>query len=93
MSHTYYDKQASSRPTLTTTTTGNMTKASAQTYQIRVAATAAGILTINDSSSTTTSVTQPVFVNIVAAAVGEYFTITPGQWYLPAANMFVTEMS
>ena len=74
----YWGKQPGSRPTLTTTTTAVPTKAGAQTYQLRVAATAAGLFGIFDSSSTSAG---GVVVQIAAATVGEYFTITPGQWY------------
>ncbi len=68
-----------------------MTKAGPQTYQLRVAATAlaTGHLIIADSSSTAVAVLLP----LATAFRGEYVTITPGQWYLPAPSMFVTEMS
>jgi hypothetical protein len=32
-------------------------------------------------------------VPISANVVGEYFAVTPGQWYLPGAGMSVTEVS
>jgi hypothetical protein len=87
-----WGKQRSSRPTFTTTSTGNPTKSGTQTYQIRVSATAAGSLAICDTSSTSTAVSAVVMVPF-NATVGEYITVTPGQWYLPAPNMTVTEVS
>lgn len=85
----YWGKQLSSRPTLTTTTTANATKAGAQTYQLRVITSAAANLGIADSSSTA----AVLFVPISANMAGEYFSIVPGQWYTPGAGMSVTEMS
>ncbi len=88
---TNYIKQPSSRPVLTSTSTSNPTKAGPFTVQIRVVGSAAGNLGIADSSST--SVSAPVLVPIVANMVGEYFAITPGQWYSLGAGMSVTEMT
>jgi hypothetical protein len=85
----YWGKQLSSRPTLTTTTTANATKAGPQTYQLRVITSSASNLFIADSSSTGTGVAVPISANVV----GEYFSITPGQWYLPGGAMSVTELS
>ena len=86
----YWGKQLASRPTLTTTTTANATKAGTQTYQLRVVTSAAGNLGVGDSSTTSTAW---LFVPIVAVTIGEYFAVTPGQYYLPCAGMSVTEMS
>jgi hypothetical protein len=83
-----WDKQRASRPTLTTTTTANATKAGPQTYQLRVFTSSAASLTIADSSGGT-----GVAIPIGAGVAGEYFAITPGQWYTPGAGMSVTEMS
>jgi hypothetical protein len=88
MSQMSYFKQPSSRPILTTTSTANATKANAQTYQLRVFTSAAASLSIGDSSSAT-----GVSVPFGAGVVGEYITITPGQWYTPGAGMSVTEMT
>jgi hypothetical protein len=88
MSQMSYYKQASSRPTLTTTTTANATKAGPQTYQLRVFTSSAANLSIGDSSGTV-SVTVPIAANVA----GEYLTISPGQWYTPGAGMSVTEMT
>ncbi len=85
----YWDKQNSSRPILTTTSTANAFKAAAETYQIRVITSAAGNLQLADSSSTTTVLFVPISANVA----GEYFTISPGQWVTPCAGMSVTEMS
>jgi hypothetical protein len=82
-------KQPSSRALLTTTTTANPTKAGAQTYQLRVFTSSAANIGIADSSSTAVAVSVPFGATIV----GEYVTITPGQWYLPGPGMSVTEMS
>jgi hypothetical protein len=82
-------KQPSSRPTLTTTSTANPTKSGAQTYQLRVFTSSASNIGIADSSSTSVAVSVP----LGATLVGEYLTISPGQWYLPGAGMSVTEMS
>jgi hypothetical protein len=85
----YFGKQLSSRPILTTTSTANPTKSGAQTYQLRVFTSSAASIGIADSSSTAVAVSVP----IGAGVVGEYLSITPGQWYLPGAGMSVTEMS
>jgi hypothetical protein len=89
----YWGKQLSSRPVFTTTSTAAPTKAGTQTYQLRVVTTTASSLAICDTSSTSTAVSAVVMVTVVAAAVGEYFSINPGQWYLPGPAMTVTEMS
>jgi len=89
MSQMSYYKQPSSRPTLTTTSTANATKSSVQTYQLRVFTSSAASLVISDSSSTSAGIPIP----FGAGVVGEYLTVTPGQWYLPGAGMTVTEMS
>jgi hypothetical protein len=86
----YWGKQLSSRPTtVTTTSTANPTKAGSQTYQLRVITSSASNLGIFDSSSTSVGAVVPISAN----CVGEYLTITSGQWYLPGAGMSVTEMS
>ncbi len=82
-------KQPSSRPIITTTSTANPTKSSAQTYQLRVFTSAAASVNIADSSSTGGGVSVP----IGAGVAGEYLTVAPGQWYLPGPGMSVTEMS
>jgi hypothetical protein len=88
----YIGKQLSSRPLLTSTSTTTAIKSSAQTYQLRVITTTSGNLSIADTSSTATSAAATT-VPIVANVAGEYFTITPGQWYTLAAAMSVTEMT
>lgn len=85
----YFIKQPSSRPILTTTSTANPTKASAQTYQLRAFTSSAGSIGIGDSSSTSAMVSVPINANVQ----GEYFAITPGQWFLPCAGCSVTEVS
>jgi hypothetical protein len=89
----YFGKQNSSRPILSTSFTSATTvvKAGAQTYQLRVTATAASWLSVSDSSSTAPS--TGIGVPIAANTVGEYFTITPGQWYGAAGAAVITEMS
>jgi hypothetical protein len=82
-------KQPSSRPIFTTTSTAAPTKSGAQTYQLRAFTSSASAIAIADSSSTSAAVVVPLGATIV----GEYLTITPGQWYLPGAAMTVTEMS
>jgi hypothetical protein len=84
----YFIKQPSSRPTLTTTTTGVATKAGVMTNQLRVVTTTAGNLSIGDSSSAV-SVTVPFAANVA----GEYIGIVPGQFYTLGAGMSATEMS
>lgn len=85
----YYIKQPSSRPLITTTSTANPTKAGSETFQLRAFTSAAGSIGIGDSSSTSAMLSIP----LGATLVGEYFAITPGQWYLPCAGMSVTEVS
>ncbi len=98
-----WDKQLGSRPGITTTFTSAtaVIKAAAETYQLRVIntslSTAAAWLSIGDSSSATVPATG-VGVPIAVNQVGEYFTITPGQWYgganaAAAGGLSVTEMS
>lgn len=82
-------KQPSSRIIFTTTSTAAPTKAGSETYQLRVFGSAAATFSLMDSSSTSVAYTVPLGATIV----GEYFTITPGQWYLPGAAQTVTEMS
>ena len=82
-------KQPSSRPVLTSTSTANPIKAGSETYQLRVFGSAAATFAIMDSSSTSVAYTVPLGTTIV----GEYFTITPGQWYLIGPAQTVTEMS
>jgi hypothetical protein len=74
---------------LTTTSTANPTKSGSQTYQLRVVTSSAASIGILDTSSTAVV----TFVPIVAATVGEYLAITPGQYYLPGPGMSVTEVS
>jgi hypothetical protein len=66
-----------------------MTKAGPQTYQLRVITSSAANLGIADSSSTSSALLVPIAANVA----GEFFTVSPGQWYLPGAGMSVTEMS
>jgi hypothetical protein len=82
-------KQPSSRPILTTTSTANPTKSGSETYQLRVFTSSAASIAIADSSSTSVAVSVP----LGATLVGEYLTVTPGQWYLPGPGMSVTEVS
>jgi hypothetical protein len=83
-------KALSSRPTsVTTTSTANPTKSGSQTYQLRVITSSASNLGIFDSSSTSVGAVVPVAANVQA----EFYTVTPGSWYLPGAGMSVTEMA
>jgi hypothetical protein len=86
------DKQRASRPILTTllTSSSSPIKAGSETYQIRVAASAASALSVLDSSTLGSS---SVAVPINSGAVGEYFVITPGQWYFLYGTGGVTEMA
>lgn len=84
----YFPKQSCSRPLLTSTSTTTAIKASSETFQLRVSTTSAGNLTIADSSGAT-GITVPIAANVA----GEYFAITPGQWYTLAPSMSVTEMT
>jgi hypothetical protein len=85
-----WGKQPSSRPIATTTATNIPTKAGTETYQLRVFSSAAASIAIGDSSSTSAMI---AIVPIGATIVGEYLTVTPGQWYLPGPAMSVTEMT
>jgi hypothetical protein len=84
----FYGKQPSSRPILTSTSTTTAIKAGTETYQLRVSTTSAGSLSIGDSS-TVVSVTVPIAANVA----GEYFAVTPGQWYSLAPSMTVVEVA
>lgn len=84
----YFIKQPSSRAILTTTSTSVATKAGTETYQLRVITSSASNLSIGDSSGTVT-----VAIPISANVAGEYFAISPGQWYTPGGGMSVTEMT
>jgi hypothetical protein len=84
----YYGKQLSSRPILTSTSTANAIKAGSETFQLRVSTTSAGNITIADSSSA-----MGVSVPIAANVAGEYFSVTPGQWYSLATGMTVVEVA
>jgi hypothetical protein len=88
----YWPKQRASRPILTTllTSSSSPIKAGSETYQIRVAASAASALSVLDSSTLGSS---NVAVPINASTVGEYFAITPGQWYFLYGTGGVTEMA
>jgi hypothetical protein len=55
----------------------------------RVITSSASNLGIFDSSSTSVGAVVPISAN----CVGEYFAVTPGQFYLPGAGMSVTEVS
>ncbi len=94
----YWPKQNSSRPLFTTLLTSVPIKAAAETYQLRAVSitTAPALLTIADSSTVVPSSAAGVGnVWINGGLVGEYFAITPGQWYsgLPASLIQATEMS
>ncbi len=89
----YLGKQPSSRPILTTAMTSATAalKATAQTYQLRVIATTVAAVSVTDSSATPlSSLASP---NVAANQVGEYFTISPGQWYFAYGSAQVTEMT
>ena len=89
----YWGKQPSSRPILTTflTSASNPVKAGPETYQIRVVATTVGAVSITDSSATQNSSTASP--NVATNAPAEYFTITPGQWYFGYGSVQITEMT
>ncbi len=89
----YWGRQRSSRSLITSTTTSLAIKAGSETYQLRATTTVAASLAICDTSSTSTAVSGVVLVPISANVPGEYFTISPGQWYLVGPAMFVSEMT
>lgn len=88
----FYGKQGASRPILTTllTSSSSPVKAGSETFQLRVAASAASALSVLNSSTLASST---VAVPINSGAVGEYFAVTPGQWYFLYGTGGVTEMS
>lgn len=89
----YWPKQRASRHLITTalTSASSPVKASAQTYQLRVVGSTAVSLSVTDSSATQLSST--LCPNIAANVVGEYFAISPGQWYFAYGTASVSEMT
>jgi hypothetical protein len=79
----YFGKQPSSRPivyqaTALATSSTVTNKFSAETYQIRVAATQPVWLVTGDTSTVSVSSGAGIFIN--PSVAGEYFAVTPGQW-------------